>query len=110
MLRRGLAALLQSQPGLTVVAEAKNGREAVDLCREKRPHIVILDLSMPEMNGILAAEQIKSIDQSIKIIAFSMYTEAQLVRQMLTAGASAYVLKVGVFEELTAAIAAVIAI
>ena len=97
MLRRGLVALFQEQPDVTVVGEAENGRQAVAICRETRPHIVILDLSMPEMSGILAAEQGKGIDQSIKVIALSMYTGSQLVRQMLSAGVSVYVLKVGVF-------------
>ena len=107
MLREGLRSLLEKEPGIAVVGEAANGAEAVSLTREMRPSVVIMDIEMPEMNGIEATRQIIAEMPEIRVIGLSMHTETDVEESMRQAGASAFVAKDSAFERLAAAIRAV---
>jgi DNA-binding NarL/FixJ family response regulator len=100
----GLATLLKAEPDMVVVAQASNGREAVKLAGKFAPEIVILDVAMPDLNGIEAARQILSAHRFTKIIALSMHADRRYVTGMLSAGASGYLLKDCVFGDLVRAI------
>jgi DNA-binding NarL/FixJ family response regulator len=106
--RDGLRALLDDQPGMQVVAEAENGREAVRLARELRPDLVVMDVTMPGLNGVEATRQITSDSSRIKVISLSMHADQRRVAEMLAAGASGYLLKNSAFDELIQAIRAVV--
>ncbi|HEY0801908.1 MAG TPA: response regulator transcription factor [Steroidobacteraceae bacterium] len=93
LFRRGVAAELTQVSGWTVVAEATNGRDAVALAAELKPDIVVLDLTMPELNGLEAARRIVSAEPSARIIILTAHESEQLVREVLSAGAQGYVLK-----------------
>jgi len=107
--RQGLRSLLDEQPDMEVVAEAEEGRTAVRLARELVPNVVIMDVSMPDLNGMEATRQIVAEFPNIKIIALSMHSDSLFVTEMLRCGASGYLLKDCAFEELERAIRAVIA-
>ena len=107
LVREGVAALLRGQDGMEVVGEASNGEEAVRAARELRPDVVIMSVALPHLNGIEATRQIKHHLPSAKVIALTMHNECELVTQMLQAGASAYLLKTCVLNELLDAIRAV---
>ncbi len=104
ILRQGLRSLISALPGMSVVGEAGNGREAVQMARELHPDVVIMDVSMPELNGIDATIQVRAADSSVRIIALSMYSDRRFVHQMFKAGASGYLLKDCAGEELARAI------
>lgn len=106
--REGLVNLLQERPDMEVVGEAENGREAVKLASELSPDLVIMDVTMPDLNGIDATRIITSGSNNTKVIALSMYSDKQFVQGMIQAGASGYLLKDCAFEELVNAIQAVI--
>ena len=93
IMRRGLRNLLETHPGWEVCGEAANGREAVKLARELKPDIVVLDLSMPELNGLEATRQIRKELPQTEVLIFTMHDTEQLVREVLAAGARGYVLK-----------------
>ncbi len=93
LFRRGVAAELSQVPGWTVVAEGANGREAVILAAQLKPDVVVLDLTMPEMNGLDAARQITAADPAARILILTAHESEQLVREVLNAGARGYVLK-----------------
>ena len=105
--REGLVNLLQERSDMEVVGEAENGREAVKLASELSPDLVIMDVTMPDLNGIDATRIITSGSNNTKVIALSMYSDKQFVQGMIQAGASGYLLKDCAFEELVAAIQAV---
>jgi DNA-binding NarL/FixJ family response regulator len=105
--RDGLKALLENQKNMTVVGEAENGRLAVRLAGELKPDVVVMDINMPELNGIEATRQIVAELPGTKIIALSMYSDKRYVVGMLKAGVSGYLLKNCAFDELVAAISAV---
>lgn len=107
IVRQGLASLINKQPDIEVVGEAKDGQEALDLARELSPDIIIMDVSMPNLNGADATRLILSDNPDIRVIALSMHTEKRIVRDVLQAGANAYVLKSYMFDELTKALEAV---
>lgn len=107
LLREGLRQLLEIKLKMTVVAQAADGRTAVSLALEHKPDIVVMDITMPEMNGVEATRQIKEALPETKIIALSMRTEKDVVSKMLSAGASAYILKDCAVEELGIAMKAV---
>ncbi len=107
--REGLRSLLDKQPDMEVLAEAQEGRTAVRLARELLPDVVIMDVSMPDLNGIEATRQIIDRVPKVKVIALSMHSDALFVTEMLKSGASGYLLKDCAFEELTRAIHAVVA-
>jgi len=109
IIREGLRALLDKEPDMEVVGEAQDGLTTVKLARKLLPNIIIMDIGMPDMNGIDATRQIISETQGIKVIALSMHSDRRFVLQMLKAGASGYLLKDSAFEELASAIKTVIA-
>ncbi len=102
--RQGLRSLLEKQKDLEVVGEADNGRAAVRLASELGPDVIIMDVTMPDLNGVEAAKQILAKSPEIKIIALSMHSDAIFVTEMLKSGACGYLLKDCAFEELTRAI------
>ncbi len=102
--RDGLRSLLQGKPDFEVLGEASDGQTTVSLTRELRPDVVIMDVVMPQMNGIEATQQIAADSPAVKVLALSMYSDKRLVKRMLDAGASGYLLKDCAFEELTDAI------
>jgi len=104
IIRQGLRLLLEKQPDVKVVGEAEDGREIIELVREKSPDIVIMDITMPNLNGVDAARLIREEMPDVKIIALSIHSNRRFVADMLRAGASGYVLKECLFEELIQAI------
>lgn len=104
IVRDGLKSLIDKQSKLKVVGEASNGREVVRLAGELKPDVIILDIGMPDLNGIEATRQIKAQYPLIKILALSMQSDSRFVAQMLSVGASGYLLKDCAFEELSRAI------
>ena len=100
IIREGLRALLEKKSGIKVIAEAKDGRTTVKLARELRPDVVIIDITMPDLNGIAATRQIVAELPEVKVVALSMHSEKKFVTEMLSAGASGYLLKDSAFEEL----------
>jgi len=109
IVRDGLRALIEKQSGMEVIAEAGDGRSTVQMVQELLPNLVIMDIAMPDMNGIEATRQITATAPNIKIVALSMHSDKRFVAEMLKAGASGYLLKDCAFEELDNAIRAVIA-
>ncbi|MDY6905511.1 MAG: response regulator transcription factor [Thermodesulfobacteriota bacterium] len=107
IIREGICNMLASMTDMEVVGEASNGRTAFRLARKFQPDIIIMDISMPELNGIEATRQIKAEFPDIKIIALSMYADKRFVLGMLKAGVSGYLLKDCAFSELTGAITVV---
>jgi len=107
ILRKGVRMLIDSQPDMEVVGEARNGREAIDATREAKPDVVIMDISMPELNGIESARQICDEIKNVKIIALSMHRDSVYVREILRAGASGYLVKDSEDDDLVRAIRAV---
>jgi DNA-binding NarL/FixJ family response regulator len=101
--------MLDEQEDMEVVAEAEDGRTAVSLVRKLVPSVVIMDVSMPDLNGVEATRQIIAKFPDIKIIALSMHSDTLFVTEMLKSGASGYLLKDCAFEELAAAIRVVVA-
>ena len=108
IMRDGLHALLDAQPDIEVVAEAENGRKAVQLALEKKPDVIIMDISMPDLNGIEATRQIVSAMPDAKVIALSMHSDKRFVVGMFRVGASGYLLKDCASQELTHAISVVV--
>ena len=107
LLRQGLTLLLKQKPGLEVIAEAENGRQALELAPEHRPDVVILDYAMPEMDGPEACRKILRQLPNTHIVTLSMHGEPHFVQIMLDAGAGAYVLKSEAVDDLVKAIRAV---
>lgn len=107
LVRAGLRSLLSLMPGVDVVAEAANGREAVQLAAELRPDVVLMDINMPELNGLDAAERITKDVPGVRVIILSMFGNEQYVEQALRSGASGYLLKDADARELELAIKAV---
>ena len=104
IVREGLRALIEKHEKMEVVAEAETGLDAVRLTRKLEPDVVIMDLGMPQMNGIEATREITASNRRIKVIALSMHSDKRFVLQMLKAGASGYLLKDSAFEELITAV------
>jgi DNA-binding NarL/FixJ family response regulator len=107
LFRSGLRALLQSFGGITVVAEAADGREALQLVRQQRPDVVLMDITMPDLNGLDAAAQIARDFPAVKVVVLSMHPDDAYVNRALKAGASGYLLKTASGPELELAIRAV---
>ncbi len=104
IIREGLRSLLEKEETMEVVAEAQDGIATVRLAQKLQPHVVIMDIGMPEMNGIDATRQIVATVPGTRVIALSMHSDRRFVLQMLKAGASGYLLKDSAFEELVSAI------
>jgi len=109
IMRSGLRSLLEKESDMEVVGEADNGRRTVQLARELSPDVVIMDISMPDLNGIEASRQIVSDVPDVKVVALSMHSDEQFVGQMLDSGATGYLLKDCALEELCRAIRVVVA-
>lgn len=109
IVRDGLRTLIEKEAGMEVVGEARNGREGLKLTRKLLPDVTIMDITMPDMNGIDATRSILEEHPEIKVIALSMHSDRRLVSGMLEAGASGYLLKDSAFEELARAVRAVVA-
>ena len=109
IVRRGLKSLLESEPGLTVVAEAADGLEALRLCAEHQPDIVVLDVGMPKLNGIEVAARAQKLDHPPKVVILSMHSDESYILRALAAGARAYLLKDATDEDLLPAIRAIAA-
>jgi DNA-binding NarL/FixJ family response regulator len=104
MFRDGLRVLINAEPGMEVVGEAVDGRDAIDVARSVAPDVVVMDLSMPRMNGIEAMRHLIKDRPQVKVIILSMYSSGPLVQSVLAAGASGYVLKGSEFAELASEI------
>lgn len=109
IVREGLRSLLAGQKGMTIAAEAANGWESVLLAEKHDPDVIIMDISMPELNGIEATRQILAKQPHIKVLALSMHADGRFVERMLKAGAAGYLLKDCAIEELIRAIRTVLA-
>lgn len=109
IIRQGLCSLLEKQPDIEVIAEANNGRKALELVQQLMPDIVIMDVTMPGLNGIEATRQIYNQLPQVKVIALSIHSNRRFISDMLRAGAAGYILKECLFDELVQAIQAVAA-
>ena len=109
IVRHGLRSLLSAEPDMEVVGEADNGRAVIRLVQEHTPQVVIMDISMPDLNGIEATRLILSETPGIKVIALSMHSDSLFVLNMFKAGASGYLLKDCALEELVKAVRTVMA-
>ena len=107
LIREGLRLLLEKLGRITIVGEADNGISAVRLARDLKPDLVLMDIAMPDLNGIEATRRIRTEAPGVKVIALSMHMDKRFVRHMFAAGASGYVLKESAFEEVSIAIKAV---
>ena len=108
ILREGLRHIIQNDLHCEVAGLATNGRNAIALASELQPDLILMDISMPDLNGVEATQQILSISPRIKIIALSMHTNKEFVSKMLKAGASGYLLKDCAVDELGDAIRCVL--
>ena len=109
LVREGLRSLLEREPDMKVIGEAEDGHTALSLVQQESPDVVIIDVAMPNLNGIEATRQILTKAPNTRVIALSMYTDRRFIIGMLNAGASGYLPKDCAFEELAAAIRAVAA-
>jgi two-component system response regulator NreC len=107
IMRNGLRLLLERQPGFQVIAEAADGRETVEMTEALRPDVVVLDVAMPNLNGIEAARQIASKLPAVAVVILSMHSDESYVLRALKAGARAYLLKDSAESDLIGAIKAV---
>ena len=108
IVRKGLRFVLESEPGMVVVAEASNGREAVRLCEELKPEIAIIDVAMPQMNGIEAVSLISKVSPNTQSLILSMHADETYILRALSAGAKAYILKDAVEDEILPAVQSVL--
>jgi DNA-binding NarL/FixJ family response regulator len=106
VVRSGLRMLLESQSDITIVGEAQNGREAVERVEVLKPDVVLMDIEMPDMNGIEATKRIKQVAPATAVLALTMYEDDQYFFEMLHAGAAGYIPKRAAPDELVSAIRA----
>jgi DNA-binding NarL/FixJ family response regulator len=104
ILRHGLARALEQEKDIELVGQAGDGRSAMELARERTPDVVVMDVGMPDLNGIEATRAIRRDVPQTRVIALSMHSANRYVREMFKAGAAGYLLKDGGFDELTEAI------
>jgi len=104
LFREGLRTLIEKEPYMRVIAEARDGRDAIQIARKLKPDIIIMDIAMPGLNGVEATRIIKSDIPDAKIIALSMHSDRNFVIETIKAGASGYVLKDCAFKDLFDAI------
>ncbi|MCX7918259.1 MAG: response regulator transcription factor [bacterium] len=104
LVRQGLCSLIAREPDMLIVGEAYNGRIAVQLVHERRPNVLVMDVAMPDLNGIEATRQILTKYPEVRIIGLSMHSDRRYVMEMLKVGAAGYLLKDCAFEELITAI------
>jgi DNA-binding NarL/FixJ family response regulator len=108
IIREGIRSLLDKEPDMEVIGEAKNGREAVDMVVSLLPDVVVMDIGMPDLNGMEATRHITEQASDVKVLALSMHSDRQFAAGILAAGASGYLLKDSAFEELSEAIRSVV--
>jgi DNA-binding NarL/FixJ family response regulator len=106
IVRRGIRALIENHPGWEVCAEASDGRDAVEKARELRPDLVLVDVSMPNLNGLDAARQILEIVPQTRVLILTMHESEQIVREVLEVGARGFLLKSDAARDLVSAIQA----
>ncbi len=106
LVREGIRAVFAQAPDIEVVGEATNGREALTLARAHEPDVMVMDLTMPEMSGIEATEQIRTLGLPTQVVILSMHADPALIREALHVGALGYVLKGSVADELLLAVRA----
>jgi DNA-binding NarL/FixJ family response regulator len=104
IVRRGLKDLLEQHVGWQVCAEAANGREAVELALQHQPHVAVIDLSMPELNGLEATRRIRQSLPDTEVLIFTMHESEELIREVLSAGARGYLLKSDAVRQLIPAV------
>lgn len=107
LVRAGIRALLEKAGDIHILGEASNGQEAVEMTRELKPDVLIMDIMMPRLNGIQAAEQIQVLKLSTNILILSMYSDAGFIHRAMQCGVKGYVLKSSVSDELIEAVRAV---
>jgi two-component system, NarL family, response regulator NreC len=108
VLRHGLSKSFQNEKDMEVIAQAKDGRTTVELVRELKPDVVIMDIGMPDLNGIEATRQIKQEHPKVKVIGLSMHSSKNFIIEMFRAGAVGYLLKDCEFDELVNAVRLVV--
>jgi DNA-binding NarL/FixJ family response regulator len=108
MVRTGLRALLEHEPDINVVGEAADGRSALAMVRELSPDVVVMDLCMPNLNGIDATRQVLSLKPGVKVIGLSAMREERTIAELLRVGAVGFIAKESAFEDLVAAVRTVI--
>ncbi|MGB7623896.1 MAG: response regulator transcription factor [Terriglobia bacterium] len=106
VVRQGMRALLEIHPGWEVCAEAANGREAIELAKQTKPDVVVMDISMPELNGLDATRQILKALPRTEVLILTLHESEQLVRRVVESGARAYVLKSDAGRSLVEGVAA----
>lgn len=104
VVREGLKALINGQPGMEVVGEAADGRTACVRAADLRPDVVVMDVSMPDMNGVQATRELRSVCPEIRVLALTVHEDRSYLRELLEAGASGYVLKRAAAEDLVYAV------
>ena len=106
VVRRGLRALLESQPGWQVVGEATNGRDVVAEAEKVRPDVVVLDIAMPQLNGLEATRQLLKSNPEMKVLVLTLHDSEQVIREVLSAGAKGFLLKTDAARDLVSAVEA----
>jgi DNA-binding NarL/FixJ family response regulator len=109
LVRRGIRATLTERPQWTIVGEADNGRQAVALATTLRPDVAVLDMTMPQLNGLDATRQILAINRSVRILILTVHDSESLIREVFKAGARGYLLKSDAGADLVAAVQALLA-
>ena len=107
IVRQGLRSLLEQQAGIEVIAEAENGRQAVRIAEQLKPDVVLMDFSMPDLNGLEATRQIKQRVPDVKILILTRHANREYIESILRAGASGYLIKKSAVDELVNAIQSV---
>src|SRR3712207_6822545 len=107
VVRAGVRTVLERLADVEVVGEAQNGREALEMAQRLGPDVVLMDISMPDLNGVEAARQMRAAVEGVRVIALSMHSDRQFVSEMLRAGAAGYLVKNSVAQQLPLAIRAV---
>jgi DNA-binding NarL/FixJ family response regulator len=108
VVRRGLRALLETQPGWTICGEASNGSEAVQKAQQHQPNVVIVDIEMPELNGLAATVRIREVTPQARVLVLTMHSSEELIQSCLKAGAQGYVLKSDAERDLISAVEALV--
>jgi DNA-binding NarL/FixJ family response regulator len=107
MVRKGFRLILEAQPDMEIAGEAGNGREAVELAEKLHPDVVVMDVAMPELNGIEATRRLAASSPHTRVLALSMHKDSVYVREILRAGARGYLLKDSIDTDLIGAVRAV---